>query len=88
MFRSFSALAINAPPFRNIPVVFTQCLSKGMSAGPIRNKIQEIRLGGPAETNFLYFVADGTGGHAFAETLREHNRNVAKWRRINRQRAE
>ncbi|GHF50443.1 endolytic transglycosylase MltG [Seohaeicola zhoushanensis] len=36
----------------------------------------------PAETNYVFFVADGSGGHAFAETLEEHNRNVAKWRKI------
>lgn len=36
----------------------------------------------PAETKDLYFVADGSGGHAFAETLDGHNRNVAKWRKI------
>ena len=36
----------------------------------------------PKRTKYLYFVADGKGGHAFAETLEEHNRNVARWRAI------
>ncbi|MEC8040273.1 MAG: endolytic transglycosylase MltG [Pseudomonadota bacterium] len=41
----------------------------------------------PASTSFVFFVADGTGGHAFAETLAEHNRNVAKWRAIEAERS-
>ncbi|KAA9009247.1 endolytic transglycosylase MltG [Histidinibacterium aquaticum] len=36
----------------------------------------------PDNTDYVFFVADGTGGHAFAETLEEHNRNVARWREI------
>ena len=38
----------------------------------------------PAETDYLFFVADGTGGHVFAKTVREHNNNVIKWRKIER----
>ncbi len=41
----------------------------------------------PAESDYIFFVADGTGGHAFAVTLDEHNANVAKWRAIERERA-
>ena len=39
----------------------------------------------PDHTDDLFFVADGSGGHAFAETLEEHNQNVAKWRAIEAQ---
>jgi len=41
----------------------------------------------PAETDFVFFVADGTGGHAFAVTLAEHNENVARWRQIEAERS-
>ncbi len=41
----------------------------------------------PEATEDLYFVADGTGGHAFAQTLEEHNANVVIWRRLEAERA-
>ena len=41
----------------------------------------------PDETPYIFFVADGTGGHAFAVTLDDHNRNVAVWRQIEAERA-
>ncbi|MFC7705008.1 endolytic transglycosylase MltG [Plastorhodobacter daqingensis] len=41
----------------------------------------------PDDTPYVYFVADGTGGHAFSVTLQEHNAAVARWREIERERA-
>ena len=41
----------------------------------------------PAQTDNLFFVADGTGGHTFARTNEEHSRNVLRWREIERARA-
>jgi len=42
----------------------------------------------PDTTDYIFFVADGTGGHAFAETLAEHRANVVEWRKIEKERAE
>lgn len=62
----------------------------GLPIGPIANPgkpaIEAVLH--PAKTKALYFVADGTGGHVFAETLAEQNANVAKWFAIRRQRGE
>jgi UPF0755 protein len=41
----------------------------------------------PATSNDLYFVADGTGGHVFSDTLKEHNAAVTNWRKVERDRA-
>jgi UPF0755 protein len=62
----------------------------GLPDGPIANpgKASIAAVLNPAPTRALYFVADGTGGHVFAETLAEQNANVAKWFALRRQRGE
>lgn len=69
---------------------FNTYVIEGLPPTPIANPGRgaiEAALN-PAEEEYMFFVADGTGGHAFAVTNAEHNRNVAKWRAIEKERAE
>jgi UPF0755 protein len=61
-------------------------LPKGPIANPSRAAIAAVL--NPAQTSALFFVADGKGGHIFANTLEEHNANVEKWYAIRKERGE
>jgi UPF0755 protein len=62
----------------------------GLPAGPIANpgRASIDAVLDPAQSSALYFVADGTGGHVFADTLEQHNANVQKWYALRRARGE
>jgi UPF0755 protein len=62
----------------------------GLPAGPIANPGRDsiAAVLDPAPTSAIYFVADGTGGHVFADTFEQHRANVEKWYAIRRARGE
>jgi UPF0755 protein len=78
--RGIAASEIRAPTPYNTYVI------NGLPPGPIANpgRASLEATANPSRTRDLFFVADGTGGHAFAETYEQHQRNVARWRQIER----
>lgn len=66
------------------PTPYNTYVIDGLPPGPIANpgRAAMEAVVNHSRTKDLYFVADGSGGHAFGETLEQHNRNVARWRQI------
>lgn len=81
----------NRPIFRSDidkPTPYNTYIINGLPPGPIANPGRAAleAVANPLDTDDLYFVADGTGGHVFAKSLQEHNANVRKWRAVEQQR--
>jgi peptidoglycan lytic transglycosylase G len=88
---SYAVHGASAPPrpltFADLqhPSPYNTYLVEALPPGPIANpgraSLQAVLR--PVQSDELFFVADGSGGHVFARTLDEHNRNVARWRKLN-----
>jgi UPF0755 protein len=71
------------------PTPYNTYAIEGLPPGPIANPGRAAleAVANPSRTRDLYFVADGSGGHAFSESYDQHVRNVARWRQVEKARA-
>jgi UPF0755 protein len=70
------------------PTPYNTYAVDGLPPGPIANpgRAAMEAVANPSRTKDLFFVADGSGGHAFSETYEQHQRQVARWRQVERTR--